>query len=92
MGEKWKLELEAYIRQGEPTRSQKSEAWQTAIGLQQVDGLTTSEYLLNTAKEHIEDNINIAQVQNIIKEENNYTIIKNEVRIQNYAIVKTEKE
>lgn len=92
MGEKWKLELEAYIRQGEPTRSQKSEAWQTAIGLQQVDGLTTSEYLLNTAKEHIEDNINIAQVQNIIKEENNYTIIKNEVRIQNYEIVKTEKE
>ncbi len=92
MGEKWKLELEAYIRQGEPTRSQKSEAWQTAIGLQQVDGLTTSEYLLNTAKEHIEGNINIAQVQNIIKEENNYTIIKNEVRIQNYEIVKTEKE
>ena len=92
MGEKWKLELEAYIRQGEPTRTQKSEAWQTAIGLQQVDGLTTSEYLLNTAKEHIEDNINIAQVQNIIKEENNYTIIKNEVRIQNYEIVKTEKE
>ena len=50
------------------------------------------KYLLNTAKEHIKGNINIAQVQNIIKEENNYTIIKNEVRIQNYEIVKTEKE
>ena len=66
MGEKWKLELEEYIRQGEPTRRQKSEAWQTAIGLQQVDGLTTSEYLFDTAKEHIEGNININQVQNRI--------------------------
>ena len=34
--------------------------------MQQVDGLTTSEYLLDTAKEHIEGNININQVQNRI--------------------------
>lgn len=78
MGEKWKLELEEYIRQGEPTRRQKSEAWQTAIGLQQVDGLTTSEYLFDTAKEHIEGNININQVQNRIysyyEQKRTYTI------------------
>ena len=84
MGEKWKLELEEYIRQGEPTRSQKSEAWQTAIGLQQVDGLTTSEYLLNTAKEHIEGNINIDQVQNRIysyyEQKNERTQFENETR------------
>ena len=45
----WQFELEAYIKQGEPSRIVKSEAWQTAIGLQAVDGLNTSEYLLDTA-------------------------------------------
>ena len=30
----WQFELEEYIRQGEPERVEKSEAWQTAIGLQ----------------------------------------------------------
>ena len=46
----WQFELEEYIKQGEPDRAEKSEAWQTAIGLQAVDGLNTSEYLLDTAK------------------------------------------
>jgi hypothetical protein len=50
----WKLELEEYIRQGEPNQAEKSAAWQTAIGLQDVDGLKTSDYLLETAKQHIE--------------------------------------
>ena len=55
----WQFELEEYIRQGEPSQMEKSEAWQTAIGLQAVDGLKTSKYLLDTAKEHIEGKINI---------------------------------
>ena len=38
----WQFELEEYIKQGEPDRAEKSEAWQTAIGLQAVDGLNTS--------------------------------------------------
>ena len=50
----WQFELEEYIKQGEPDRAEKSEAWQTAIGLQAVDGLNTSAYLLDTAKDHIE--------------------------------------
>ena len=33
----WQFELEEYIRQGEPERAERSEAWQTAIGLQAVD-------------------------------------------------------
>jgi fido (protein-threonine AMPylation protein) len=56
----WRLELEEYIRQGEPDRAEKSAAWQTAIGLQAVDGLKTSDYLLETAKEHIEGEIDIS--------------------------------
>ncbi len=59
----WQFELEEYIRQGEPDRAEKSEAWQTAIGLQAVDGLNTSAYLLNTAKDHIEGKITIDEVQ-----------------------------
>ncbi len=60
---KWELELGEYARQGEPNRKAKSEAWQIAIGLQQVDGLDTSDYLLNTAKDHIEGKITIEQAQ-----------------------------
>lgn len=64
---KWQLELEEYIRQGEPDQAEKSEAWQIAIGLQQVDGLNTSAYLLDTAKEHIEGKITIGEVQQRIQ-------------------------
>lgn len=59
----WQFELTEYIKQGEPERTERSEAWKTAIGLQDVDGLKTSEYLLDTAKEHIEGKIDIATVQ-----------------------------
>ena len=68
MAEKnWQYELEAYIRQGEPGKTERSYAWRTAIGLQDVDGLKTSEYLLDTAKEHIEGKINIAEAQKRIE-------------------------
>ncbi|MBP3341118.1 MAG: Fic family protein [Peptococcaceae bacterium] len=60
---RWQFELEEYIRQGEPEQAEKSEAWQIAIGLQQVDGLYTSAYLLDTAKEHIEGKITITEAQ-----------------------------
>lgn len=59
----WQFELETYVKQGEPSRVEKSEAWQTAIGLQAVDGLNTSEYLLDTAKDHIEGKITIDEAQ-----------------------------
>ena len=63
----WQFELEEYIKQGEPGQIEKSEAWQTAIGLQAVDGLKTSAYLLDTAKEHIEGKISIDEVQKRIQ-------------------------
>lgn len=55
---RWQYDLNEYIRQGEPEQAEKSSAWKTAIGLQDVDGLRTSDYLLDTAKEHIEGRIN----------------------------------
>ena len=81
---RWQIELEEYIRQGEPDQAEKSEAWQIAIGLQQVDGLKTSAYLLNTAKEHIEGKITIGEVQNRIQsyyqEHNNRIEIENNTK------------
>ena len=57
----WELELNEYIRQGEPDKIEKSNAWKTAIGLQDVDGLKPSAYLIETAKEHIEGKISITE-------------------------------
>ena len=42
----WELELNEYIRQGEPDKVDRGNAWKTAIGLQDVDGLKTSAYLI----------------------------------------------
>lgn len=60
---KWCLNYDS----GEPDRAEKSQAWQAAIGLQAVDGLNTSAYLLDTAKEHIEGKITIDEVQKRIQ-------------------------
>jgi len=38
------LDFDEYIRQGEPDKREKASIWQTAIGLQAVDGLQTSNY------------------------------------------------
>jgi len=59
-------EFDEYIRQGELGPRQKAQAWQTAIGLQDVDGLKPSPYLLDTAKRHIEGDITIDEVKGLI--------------------------
>lgn len=80
----WRFELEEYIKQGEPDKAEKSEAWQTAIGLQAVDGLNTSAYLLDTAKEHIEGKITIDEAQKRIhsyyEQRTNRTEVENETK------------
>ena len=58
--------LEEYIRQGEPMQRERGQIWQTAIGLQQVDGLNTSAYLLQTAKQHIEGDITLQKAKELI--------------------------
>lgn len=59
-------EFDEYIRQGEPERKEKAAAWQTAIGLQDVDGLKISAYLIDTAKRHIEGDITIDDVKQML--------------------------
>ena len=58
--------LDEYIRQGEPQKQERGRAWQTAIGLQEVDGLKTSPYLLETARKHIEGDITISEAKQLI--------------------------
>jgi len=55
--------FEEYLRQGEPNKAEKAKVWKTAIGLQQVDGLTPSDYLIATAKQNIEGIITIFEVK-----------------------------
>lgn len=60
------IDFDAYIRMGEPGGKERAEAWKTAIGLQAVDGLKTSEYLNDAATKHIEGDITIDQVRELI--------------------------
>ena len=55
--------FEEYLKVGEPDKADKAYAWQTAVGLQDVDKLRPSEYLLNTAKENIDGNISIDEAK-----------------------------
>lgn len=48
------INFDEYIRQSEPQKRERAEAWRVAIGLQAVDGLKTSEYLQETARKNIE--------------------------------------
>lgn len=64
----WKLELSEYIKQSEPNQVEKTKTWETAIGLQDVDGLKPSKYLIKTAKEHIEGTIDIEEAKTRIDE------------------------
>ena len=57
------MDFEQYILQGEPGRKERAENWQVAIGLQAVDGLKPSHYLLQTAQDHIEERISIDEVE-----------------------------
>ena len=55
-----------YIRESEPDKAYKGYAWSTAIGLQAVDGLKTSKYLIDTAIQNIEGKITIKEAQSLI--------------------------
>ena len=60
-------DFDEYIRQSEPQKREKGYAWQTAIGLQAVDGLKPSDYLIETARKDIEGEITIDEAEQLIK-------------------------
>ena len=59
-------DFDKYIRQVEPSAQESASAWQTAIGLQQVDGLKPSQYLLDMARRNIEGDITIDEVRQLL--------------------------
>ena len=62
------INFDEYIRQGEPQKKERAEAWRVAIGLQAVDGLKASEYLQDTARRNIEGEITIDEARELVKE------------------------
>lgn len=57
-----------YYEAVEPGKRERAYAWATAIGLQDVDHLQTSEYLLKTAKRHIEGEITQEDARKLVDE------------------------
>ena len=62
------LNFDEYIKASEPHKRERAEAWRVAIGLQAVDGLQVSEYLKQTARQHIEGEITIDEAREQIKQ------------------------
>ena len=60
-------DFDEYFRQGEPSKREAAYAWSTAIGLQAVDGLKPSQYLLDVAKRNIEGDITIDEVREMLE-------------------------
>lgn len=58
--------FEEYLREKEPQKKEKGYAWHTAIGLQAVDGLKTSAYLIDTAKRNIDGDITFEEANQLV--------------------------
>ena len=56
-----------YLRESEPDKAHKGYVWSTAIGLQAVDGLKPSKYLIDTAIQNIEGKISMKEAQSLIE-------------------------
>ncbi len=59
--------LGGYLRQGQPQKAERAANWGIAIGLQAVDGLTPSDYLVDVARRNIEGEITIDEVKQLLK-------------------------
>ncbi len=62
------IDLENYKTQGEPDQKERGYIWHTAIGLQKVDGLTTSDYLIETANKNINGDITLEEARTLIED------------------------
>ena len=62
------LDFDKYYEAPEPGRRERAYGWATAIGLQDVDGLKPSQYLIDTAKRHIEGEISQEDARRLVDE------------------------
>ena len=80
--------LGGYLKAQEPGMRERADAWATAIGLQKVDGLTPSKFLLETAKLHIEGKITQNQARKRVA---GYYAAKNETAKSNHETEEPDK-
>jgi len=69
----WEREFRRYETELEPDKRERAYAWMTAIGLQDVDGLKTSDFLRATARRNIEGEITQAEAVKLVE---NYYVTK----------------
>jgi hypothetical protein len=65
--ERMLTDLNNYQTQGEPEQKERGYVWDTAIGLQQVDGLKPSDYLIATANQNINGDITLSEAYDQIE-------------------------
>ncbi len=56
-----------YLKENEPDTQYRYYTWSTAVGLQKVDNLTPSQYLMDVAKKNIEGEISLEEVNSLIE-------------------------
>lgn len=79
--------FEEYLKQTEPAKKELGYAWYTAIGLQAVDGLETSDYLKKTARENIDGRITISEAEKLIESYYEEIVDRSEDRTKEADIV-----
>lgn len=60
------IDFDEYTRQGEPEAAISAEQWKIAMGLQAVDGMKPSQYLVDVARRNIEGDITMDEVQELL--------------------------
>ena len=76
---KYLSSLDEYLRQGSPSKRECAANWQTAIGLQAVDGLKPSEYLMDVARRNINGEISLDESRRLIDSYYESKAARNEV-------------
>lgn len=59
--------FEEYINQDDPVKKERAINWRAANGLQAVDGLRVSDFLIEIARRNIEGDISMDEAQKLIE-------------------------
>ena len=58
--------LDDYIQNGTPEQRERAKKWSIAIGLQAVDRLTVSDYLISIARKNIEGELTHEEAEKLL--------------------------
>lgn len=59
--------FDEYLNDKDLDKRERAKLWRTSIGLQAVDNLRVSDFLIETARKHIEGEISMDEVNQLIK-------------------------